>query len=639
MLICRLAGRRMAAIARSVLVAALAGSMPVYGASAADYSLDLSGVAFRQQMQEWDPNWISEIEEGNEFFEFQVDPGSGGQVSVWTGSGNPEGPSWVTRDHSQFIAAGPPAGAPVRVRMKFQHREWATWASCSHKEDTDTNRAHYEVALQSGALRVYKYWGPGLTQDDYASIASTPYTGTFGATYWIYLTETREANETDGEVTIKGELLDENLNILAAVSVTDGDLGGQPLISSSNKRGFGNYSPADGNGPKIFEWHVEAVGQEPLVGTSAAVRDPGQDVYGNRPDESTAEAQLPSALDAGDVVNQFPNPDGIRGLTFKDGNLWGVTESGTLYEMDPDTGLVLSTVAIAGGGSHYGLAWDPTRNNFGVTDASSDVLRLVTPTGVVEATLETAGGTPVGAAYDSTRDGYWVSEGDDDSVYLLDADTGAVVSTLSAASLGASRIAGTGYDALNDVLLLNSRDDAQSYVMRASDGSFVASFPSPPSASTNNGQGATTRPSNRTGYLTNYEAPTTLAVDLGLEGPAVGGSLSGLVGWVAGCINRTSPQSARMPMGGGTDWDCEAAGVTVSPGDAIVHWLVGAAGSTIAGGTLTGQSGLVAHCINRTNPQSVAIPMNGGTHWNCAAAGMIVSPGDVISHRVVGLAN
>ena len=62
----------------------------------------------------------------------------------------------------------------------------------------------------------------------------------------------------DGVVTIDGELLDTNLNSLATVSVTDnGDLGGHPLINSSNKRGFGSYSAADGNGPKIFEWHVE----------------------------------------------------------------------------------------------------------------------------------------------------------------------------------------------------------------------------------------------------------------------------------------------------------------------------------------------------------------------------------------------
>jgi len=228
------------------------------------YSLNLSGVTTRQHMQDWDPNWISEIEDGYGGYEFQVDPVNGGQVGIWGGYGNPPS-AGSNKDYSQFIAAGPPAGAPVRVRMKFEHRDDGTWASCSHKTDNEAlGRAHYEVALQAGSFRIYKYWGPDLASDTYATIASTAFSPTQGKIYWIYLTERRAGNSVNGTLTLSGELLDQNLNRLATVSVVDdGNLSGitnplgKPVIPSSNKRGFGSYSAPDGAGAKILEWHVE----------------------------------------------------------------------------------------------------------------------------------------------------------------------------------------------------------------------------------------------------------------------------------------------------------------------------------------------------------------------------------------------
>ena len=109
--------------------------------------------------------------------------------------------------------------------------------------------------MQAGALRVYKFWGP-----DAASVVSKGFNGRQGEIYWLYMTEIREGNAIDGAVTISGELRDENLNILETISITDnGGLAGQRIWPSSNKRGFGGYCAADGNGIKIFEWHVEAL--------------------------------------------------------------------------------------------------------------------------------------------------------------------------------------------------------------------------------------------------------------------------------------------------------------------------------------------------------------------------------------------
>ena len=81
-----------------------------------------------------------------------MDPGNGGKVGVWTGSGNPEGCTICNQDEGQFIAAGPAAGVQTRIRMKFEHRDGGTWVSCSHVDDSNTDRVHNEVALQALGL-------------------------------------------------------------------------------------------------------------------------------------------------------------------------------------------------------------------------------------------------------------------------------------------------------------------------------------------------------------------------------------------------------------------------------------------------------------------------------------------------------
>ena len=116
---------------------------------------------------------------------------------------------------------------------------------------------------QAGAFRIYKFWGPAINGGTYATVAATAFSATQGTVYWIYLTERRAGNSVNGTLTLSGELRDVNLNLLATVSVIDdGNLPGLPtlglpIIPSSNKRGFGCYSSADGAGVKILEWHVE----------------------------------------------------------------------------------------------------------------------------------------------------------------------------------------------------------------------------------------------------------------------------------------------------------------------------------------------------------------------------------------------
>ena len=220
--------------------------------------------------------------------------------------------------------------------------------------------------------------------------------------------------------------------------------------------------------------------------------------------------------DLGDVLNSFPNPLGLRGLTFRGGRLWGVSSSGVLYEMDADSGVVLSTVTISPSHNTSGLGFDTMRNVFIVTDAFADVILKVDPTaGTVIDSFSSPDGGPVGAAYDSTRDGYWISDWISNRIHLVNPDTGVEISSLSIPP-NASRIAGTGYDPTNDVIMLHSRYSAETYLIDASDGSQVGVYPTPPSRDANNGFGAAIRAADLSGYLTHFDVATIFAVDLDL---------------------------------------------------------------------------------------------------------------------------
>ncbi len=54
------------------------------------------------------------------------------------------------------------------------------------------------------------------------------------------------------------------------------------------------------------------------------------------------------------------------------------------------------------------------------------------------------------------------------------------------------------------------------------------------------------------------------------------------------------------------------------------------------GGTLTGTAGRRVRCVNLTTGQSVEIALGGGLSWNCEAAGLVVSPGDRVREIVSG---
>ena len=218
----------------------------------------------------------------------------------------------------------------------------------------------------------------------------------------------------------------------------------------------------------------------------------------------------------GEVENAFPNPGDVRGLAFRDGFLWGINRDATLFQMDKESGLVVSVLGLSGAGdSTSGLAWDSRRERFVVTDALNDEILLVDPFGSLLSSYPSPGIGPLGAAYDPVRDGYWITDWEEGRLYLIDPDTGAERRSLDVSGF-ASRLSGTGYDSVNDVLVFNDRQNAIVHLISAKDGSPIDEFPLPNPA-INNGQGVAVDPGDLTGYVSHFEDETIYEIDLGLE--------------------------------------------------------------------------------------------------------------------------
>jgi hypothetical protein len=230
------------------------------------------------------------------------------------------------------------------------------------------------------------------------------------------------------------------------------------------------------------------------------------------------------AAEYGDVVNSFPQPvEDMTGLTLKDGNLWGMAGSdGVLYEMDPSSGAVISTLhlnPILLFDRPGGLGYDSSRGLFVASDGWIDKILLVDPTtGEIVSSFDSPGTAPFGVAYDSVRDGYWVADWRNEVIDLVDPTSGSVIQTLVLCC--DTRIAGVGFSADADVLMFHERNRGRTYLANASDGTLLGDFPIP-SAGINNGQGAAIRSSTVSGFLTNYDNMMIYEVDLaGLLGPA-----------------------------------------------------------------------------------------------------------------------
>ena len=191
--------------------------------------------------------------------------------------------------------------------------------------------------------------------------------------------------------------------------------------------------------------------------------------------------RLPRVAPAADSCGYCSDPaDGMFGVEFKGNELWVLQIAGTLYRLS--NCLRLETISIQGfRGAASGLAYDPVRDLFVVTDAELDQVCQVQLQGPAEAvvvnTWPSPSTGPVGAAYDSRRDLYWITDFESGMIQSINPKTGLPGPAFVAPA--GSHIAGTAYDATHDVILYNGRFQGETYMISAATGALLDSLAIP----------------------------------------------------------------------------------------------------------------------------------------------------------------
>jgi hypothetical protein len=129
------------------------------------------------------------------------------------------------------------------------------------------------------------------------------------------------------------------------------------------------------------------------------------------------------------------------------------------------------------------------------------------------------------------------------------------------------------------------------------------------------------------GTFTNTKTPNP---KIALSGKQIAGTLGK-------CQNVTTGQTVNVPLSG-PNLPCEARGLATSPFDELNIIMNGTAQSSAQlGGKMNGSTVTSVRCKNVTTTQQVgATPPPGGTQWNCVARGLVVTPGDSVQMTVKG---
>jgi predicted outer membrane repeat protein len=130
------------------------------------------------------------------------------------------------------------------------------------------------------------------------------------------------------------------------------------------------------------------------------------------------------------------------------------------------------------------------------------------------------------------------------------------------------------------------------------------------------------------------------AYEVEVAGQALGGWVTGFTPHSVTCKNATTGQVVTLSEPT-PPWDCEAAGLGVTPGDHVAMHGSGPVtkGATDVSGAVTGMAPTSGSCINLTTGQSVTFQhLVGATAGSCVAAGLVVHPGNRIQISVQGTA-
>lgn len=162
-----------------------------------------------------------------------------------------------------------------------------------------------------------------------------------------------------------------------------------------------------------------------------------------------------------------------------------------IYVVNDTTGAVIRTVPINDAGD-FGCGWDGLRRLYLTSNPGLHVVKTFDGVNANPVSTFAVPGNPVGIAHDSRRDVYWVCDWTTNTVYSINPNTGAVITTYSTAAVGCTRPAGVGYDSGNDTIYVGGRDQNQIYGMNAANGALVCSFPAQDGGNNPQGTGVET---------------------------------------------------------------------------------------------------------------------------------------------------
>jgi hypothetical protein len=130
------------------------------------------------------------------------------------------------------------------------------------------------------------------------------------------------------------------------------------------------------------------------------------------------------------------------------------------------------------------------------------------------------------------------------------------------------------------------------------------------------------------------------AYEVEVDGQALAGWVTGLTPSTVVCQSVTTAQVVTLsdPV---SPWDCEAAGLGVTPGDRVTMHVRGRIKQRAPdiGGAVAGMIPTSGGCANLTTGQQVRFQhMVGATAASCVAAGLVVQEGEAVQMRVQGAA-
>jgi len=240
----------------------------------------------------------------------------------------------------------------------------------------------------------------------------------------------------------------------------------------------------------------------------------GLDDFGNR-----IAGGGPYVLDSplGAVLTSFQAPPVTRvaGIAMVGDSLWVLSYPGVLsgyqllFEMDPNTGTVKSSVRVATT-TYYGLGFDLRRNEFVMCSPSPSNISRVSLSGTVTTTWAAPSTRPIGVAYDLGRDAYWVPDWSNNNMYLVNARDGSLMRSFNVGGQGLTRLAGCGYSEINDLIYTNGRNENKGGMIDPTTGKILYTVNHP--GGTNVGQGATVYRRWQAPFSGNWNGGTNQAI-------------------------------------------------------------------------------------------------------------------------------